>query len=269
MSVKVMSMVWEYSQAKGGDLIILLAIADHADDEGKAFPGEDRLAKKGRMTDRNVRHCLQGLQAMGELTVAVGRGRGHPNHYQINIDVLLSRAKEGNVFQEKNTGNVFQEKISRKNATLNLIKAEKSDRKSGSPLPTNHQLTISTIQPSQNTPLPPKGERTRGTRLPEDWQPTAEDWAWAQSKGYDQLISLEEATEAFRYYWHTATHNPRKLNWSKTWKNRLIELSSRVKARASPRSTNQPSHQSKADQDAMFDRVWQELKDEEEEKKHQ
>jgi hypothetical protein len=39
MSIKVMSLVWEKSQAKGKELLLMLAIADFADDWGEAFPG--------------------------------------------------------------------------------------------------------------------------------------------------------------------------------------------------------------------------------------
>jgi hypothetical protein len=36
MSVKTMARVWEFSVNQGNDLLMLLAIADFADDEGNA-----------------------------------------------------------------------------------------------------------------------------------------------------------------------------------------------------------------------------------------
>ena len=45
MSVRYMSMVWEYSQHKGVQLLLLLAIADHCNDDGLAYPSIGRLAK--------------------------------------------------------------------------------------------------------------------------------------------------------------------------------------------------------------------------------
>jgi hypothetical protein len=61
----------------------------------------------------------------------------------------------------------------------------------------------------------------RGTRLPDDWKPTAEDRAFASDLGLDPDVTADE----FRDYW-TALPGARgrKLNWSKTFKNRCREL---------------------------------------------
>lgn len=61
----------------------------------------------------------------------------------------------------------------------------------------------------------------RGTRLPDDWKPTAEDRAFAIDLGLDPDVTADE----FRDYW-TALPGARgrKLNWSKTFKNRCREL---------------------------------------------
>ena len=67
MSIRVMSHVWEHSQHKGGDLLLLLAIADHADDHGQAFPSIKLLAQKTRMTERNVQLVIKRLTHSIEL----------------------------------------------------------------------------------------------------------------------------------------------------------------------------------------------------------
>ena len=61
----------------------------------------------------------------------------------------------------------------------------------------------------------------RGTRIPDDWQPTTDDLAWASARGHDQVLDLADFTEAFRYYWQSTAKNPTKLDWSKTWRNCL------------------------------------------------
>jgi hypothetical protein len=38
MSIKVMSQVWEHSTRKGTRLLLLLALADFANDEGICYP---------------------------------------------------------------------------------------------------------------------------------------------------------------------------------------------------------------------------------------
>jgi len=69
MSIKRMSAVWDFSQAKGSHLLLLLAIADHADDDGFAWPGTSRLADKTRMSGRHVHRMVNYLEDCGELYV--------------------------------------------------------------------------------------------------------------------------------------------------------------------------------------------------------
>ena len=55
MSLRVMNWVWEHSTAKGSELLLLLDIADAADDQGRnAFPSISTLAAKTRMSRRTV-----------------------------------------------------------------------------------------------------------------------------------------------------------------------------------------------------------------------
>jgi hypothetical protein len=84
MSVKVMSYVWQHSSQSGGALLVLLAIADHAsDDGGNAWPSLPTLARKARLSERQVVNVLHQLEAAGEIRVARGGGRGQVNHYTV------------------------------------------------------------------------------------------------------------------------------------------------------------------------------------------
>jgi len=70
VSVRAVSLVWERSRAKGSELLVLLAIADYAHDDGRdAWPSEQTLAAKSRMTDRQVRNVLRRLEAEGEIVI--------------------------------------------------------------------------------------------------------------------------------------------------------------------------------------------------------
>lgn len=64
-----MTTVWEHSTASGGDLLVLLAIADCANDEGIAWPSQTTLAAKARVTDRTIRSIVGRLVELGELAV--------------------------------------------------------------------------------------------------------------------------------------------------------------------------------------------------------
>lgn len=70
MSRRADAIVWESSRAGGIDLLVLLAIADWANDDGRdAFPSPQALARKTRMTDRGVRKILHRLERTGEIAI--------------------------------------------------------------------------------------------------------------------------------------------------------------------------------------------------------
>jgi hypothetical protein len=92
MSVSVMSLVWERSRAKGGDLGVLLAIADNADDDGLAWPGFQYLAAKSRMSKNTVRRHIKNLEeVLREIEVQRSTGGRVSHRYVIQLDRLRSQ----------------------------------------------------------------------------------------------------------------------------------------------------------------------------------
>jgi hypothetical protein len=84
MSVRTMARVWAESRHGGSLLLMLLAIADFADDEGNAYPAVGTLATKCRMSSRNANYVLAQLQDSGELVINGGGPRG-TNRYRITL----------------------------------------------------------------------------------------------------------------------------------------------------------------------------------------
>jgi len=85
MSIKVMSRVWESSSQEGSALLLLLAIADHANDDGVCWPSVDRLAERARVGERWARRTLRRLEEAGEIIAVRGTGRGNTNVYLVTI----------------------------------------------------------------------------------------------------------------------------------------------------------------------------------------
>lgn len=100
MSLRVLTLVWEHAKAEGGDLLVLLALADEARDNGGCYPGIDRIAAKARMTERNVRYVLRRLEQSGELVVVPGGGRANTNLYEIRVtpNLELTLQERGQIF---------------------------------------------------------------------------------------------------------------------------------------------------------------------------
>lgn len=87
MSIRWMSAVWQRSPYKGERLLLHLALADFANDEGTCFPSVRTLALKARCSEQWARKGIQGMIDDGLLEIVErGLGRGNVNRYR-----LLSR----------------------------------------------------------------------------------------------------------------------------------------------------------------------------------
>lgn len=79
-----MAAVWDQSDQTGGNLLLLLALADFANDEGECWPALSTLGRKARMTERHVRRVLRELEAAGEIERMPGGGQNGTNRYLIH-----------------------------------------------------------------------------------------------------------------------------------------------------------------------------------------
>jgi hypothetical protein len=89
MSIKVMSQVWDSSASEGYRLLVMLALADHADDDGYCYPGLARIAAKCRISESTTRRCIAEMVERGELVVDQNKGAacngGHTNRYRVIV----------------------------------------------------------------------------------------------------------------------------------------------------------------------------------------
>lgn len=83
MSIKLMSDVWRHSQHSKSALIILLALADQAQDDGFCWPSIDKLAKKARVSRRTVLNVLDVLEQSEELSILRNWGHKGNNLYHV------------------------------------------------------------------------------------------------------------------------------------------------------------------------------------------
>jgi hypothetical protein len=91
MSVKIMSMVWEHAPYSENKLIVLLALADWANDEGVSWPSMERLAQKARVDRRSARRIVRTLESDEIIAIDEGGGRAKQNKYTINLTKLCSQ----------------------------------------------------------------------------------------------------------------------------------------------------------------------------------
>lgn len=84
MSVQATTWVWQHSQSEGSTRLVLLAIADAANCDGKrSFQSAETIARMCKMSSRTVRRQIKVLQELGELEVEGRSGFYGTNSYRI------------------------------------------------------------------------------------------------------------------------------------------------------------------------------------------
>ena len=118
MSVRVSMWVWHDLETDVDHpmLLVLLALADEADDNGgSCFPSLRRMAGKCRMSTSGVRQVIGRLESSGLIVVVRPdrQGRGHHNRYELLgpfnpatsgqavLDGMKDKSASGDTFGEK------------------------------------------------------------------------------------------------------------------------------------------------------------------------
>lgn len=92
MSILAMTWAWSLTDLDQPQTLVLLALADAANDAGVCWPSQAEIGRKARMSDRSVRTHVRALEGLGLLHVerrATTAGR-KSNIYQLNVGVAFS-----------------------------------------------------------------------------------------------------------------------------------------------------------------------------------
>ena len=194
MGVKVMNWVWSESVSTGIDRLVLLAIADFAQDDGtNAYPSISTLANKAAIDARTVQRSIRRLCAIGELEISEGTGPKGVNEY---VMTLAPGTLPGGAVPGWRAAGVAESP-----------EGVAESPKRGGAVPPKPSGTIK--EPSES------GARKRGHRLPDDFALTDDDRKYARDKGIDP----DYAFEGFCLHWWNETGaKANKLNWHLAWK---------------------------------------------------
>ena len=106
MSVRSTNCAWSLEEVMGSEALVLLALADQANDEGFCWPSQQKLAPKARQSVSTLRRSLRSLEKMGLLTTikrSSTRGR-RSNLYLLHIgarpDLSMKSAREVTLSEE-------------------------------------------------------------------------------------------------------------------------------------------------------------------------
>ena len=97
MSILAMTWAWGLMDLDQSQTLVLLALADAANDDGVCWPSQAEIGRKARLKDRAVRNQIRSLEAMGLVSVSsrsTSQGR-KTNVYRLNVGCDFSlRSKQ-------------------------------------------------------------------------------------------------------------------------------------------------------------------------------
>jgi Helix-turn-helix domain len=104
MSIRVMTSVWDDARTQAhSELLVLLALADWANDEGHCWPTISALSNKTRLSERAVQQILGRLTATGRIRRIQGGGRGRANQYQVVVTRNGAPRTVNTIYRKENT----------------------------------------------------------------------------------------------------------------------------------------------------------------------
>jgi DNA-binding transcriptional ArsR family regulator len=105
--VRWITLAWDQECTNAAEKLTLIALADHAGEDGRAFPGCARLAEKTGSGERTVRRHLDQLEENGQLTRERRRradGSLGTYMYQLVADPAATLASGQNGHDQRPTG---------------------------------------------------------------------------------------------------------------------------------------------------------------------
>lgn len=200
-------MSWAFRQTTvpSGPRFVLVALADHANEDAEAWPSVETIGGKTGQNATTVRRGLRWLEEAGLITCVGKRGKRadhSPNCYRLNMAGTISVQEpklEATGGHNARAGKLHGRAL--RPSRAGTMPAEPSIEPSLSPSPVPSEVS----------------KEARGSRLPPDWKPSPELLAWAAEARPDVDAAAE--AEAFRDYWHAKPGAAaRKVDWSLTFK---------------------------------------------------
>lgn len=83
MSIRVMSDVLDHAPVSGSKLLVLVALANFADDDGVCWPAMSTIAAKARLAERSAQRACRDMEQAGLLEISESAGPNGVNRYRI------------------------------------------------------------------------------------------------------------------------------------------------------------------------------------------
>lgn len=94
MSIRLMTLVWDIRWPTQNHLLVMLKLADHANDEGaKVWPAVATIAEQAQCSERTVQNVLRAFRTCGLVNVVKQGGGASPTIYSLNVPLIGALAR--------------------------------------------------------------------------------------------------------------------------------------------------------------------------------
>jgi hypothetical protein len=149
MSIKAMNWVWQNVRIQGDMKIVLLALADNADDNGVSWPSLQTIADKAEISHSTAKRKVRQLIKLGIVSVArrIGGYNNTTNKYRLNLHLSFDLRSEAIPTDEPED-----------DSRVNLTPLEENSGVSHvNPLPENSRVNLTPLKEgSRVTAAPPQ-----------------------------------------------------------------------------------------------------------------
>lgn len=225
MSIKIMTEVWDHAPVDQGTLLVLLALADSADERSRScYPGIDGLAAKSRLSERQVQYCIQRLREIGVVVVTRNASPVKTNLYRITEIANWDKARDAIIAPH-----------ARKPDTQSDARRDAVDCVSDTQLVAPKPSVTVSIEPSvaregdlfsasdTSTSAPPKPEKKTEDHFETFWKAYPKKAGKVQARrNFERAVAAGAKPEdiiagAERYADATANTDPQHIKWAQGW----------------------------------------------------
>lgn len=231
MSFEAIAWAWNQPLSKDEHLIVLLALANIANEKDEIWASQPYIAAMARKEERTVRRALLAMLAMENPPISVRARPGTTDVITLNIPEEFTIKKKRPPAEGRKRGRPIKSLV---------IEAENPGHGGEKPPSTVSDKPIK--EPVLNHEATVVASDARGTRLPKGWEP---DPTIATLIGLDHDRAADQL-DRFRDYWNSkAGKDARKVDWTGTWRNWCRNALERTNGRGSP-ATRYPTDADRA-----------------------
>lgn len=213
MSLDYLRAVFASTELGPYERLVMLALADRADDSGTCYPSMPDICQRTGMGERGVQNVIKRLVSDGHLAVEWGGGKHRRNTYKLHVNPARDAGYDAiprteNAVSDAGFGGDTPHPITDTPHPITSYPAPDAGEPSITIIePRKEPLCIS---PSEKIP-----RRRPEVPLPDGWVPSERNISDARSKNFTDA-EISENADAFRNHHHARGNRYR--DWDAAWR---------------------------------------------------